>query len=100
MLALFIVRRILIGLVLLVVISFLVFGLLQLAPGSTGKLLLGHRPPDPETLAQIREDFYLDHSFLAQYLHWLGNAVRFDFGRSVATQQPVSQMIGDRAGLS
>jgi peptide/nickel transport system permease protein len=100
MLALFVFRRLLAGLVLLLLISFLVFGLLQLAPGSPERLLLGRRPPDPAVLAQIRKDYHLDDSFTAQYLHWLGGAVQFDFGRSVVTQQPVAQMIDDRAPVS
>jgi peptide/nickel transport system permease protein len=100
MTSLLVLRRVIGGIVLLLVISLLVFGLLSLAPGSPERLLLGRRPPNPEVLAQVRRDNHLDESFIAQYLHWLGGAVRFDFGRSIATQQPVSQMIGDRAGVS
>ena len=99
-LASYILRRLaaLVGLLLLV--SLIVFGLLYAAPGSVEQSLIGTRPPTPETLQAIREQHNLDEPFVTQYLLWLGDAVRLDFGRSVRTSEPVLDAITDRLYLS
>jgi len=96
----FTLRRLL-GLVLiLTAISFAVFALLYLAPGSTERALLGTRPATPETIAALRHEYHLDRPFLDQYGIWLGNAVRLDLGRSAETAVPVAQAIRQRFGLT
>jgi peptide/nickel transport system permease protein len=52
-LGLYVVRRLLALVLLVVVISFVVFSLLYLAPGSPEQILLGARPATPETIAAI-----------------------------------------------
>ena len=100
MLALFIARRIAVAIVLLLVISFIIYGLLHLAPGSPERLLLGKRPADPAVLKEIRAEYHLNDSFLAQYWYWLSGALHFDFGRSIYTSQPVTEVIQSRIGVS
>jgi peptide/nickel transport system permease protein len=100
MLAIFIARRILGSVILLLFISFLVFALLYIAPGSPEQLLLGHRPPSPAVIAEIRRTYHLDDSFLGQYWHWLSDAVQLNFGRSIATSQEVTETISSRFGVS
>lgn len=99
-LALYVARRLAALAVLLVVISFAVFALLYAAPGSAEQLLLGTRPPSPETLAAVRAEYRLDDPFLVQYGRWAAGAARFDFGRSITTNEPVRDVIGQRLGLS
>lgn len=96
----FVARRIAATLILLLVVSFIIFGLLHIAPGSPERLLLGRRPPDPDVVAEIRRTYHLDESFLAQYWLWLRDAVQLDFGRSIQTSQTVTSMIESRAGVS
>jgi len=83
-------------LAILLVISFLTFSLVYLAPGDLVKNLLGNRPASPEAVAAIRAQYHLDDPFLLRYLDWLGSAIRGDFGQSIRLQQPVSTVIGDR----
>ena len=87
-------------LVILLVISFLTFSLVYLAPGDLVKNLLGNRPSSPEAIAQIRAQYRLDEPFLARYLDWLWAALRGDFGTSIRLQQPVSVAIGSRLGTT
>ena len=96
----FIVRRLLVAIPLLIIITFGVFLLVQLAPGSPERVLLAGRPATPETLAAIRERFNLNEPFLVQYFIWLGGVVRGDFGRSIQSNQLVSDAITQRLGLS
>ncbi len=46
--------------------------------------------------ARIRASLGLDQPVYMQYLYWLGNTARGDFGFSFATREPVLKMIGDR----
>ena len=99
-LALYVGRRLVALVLLLVVISFVVFSLLYLAPGSPEQILLGARPSTPETVAAIRAEYHLDDPFLVQYWDWLRGALRFDFGRSIRTNEPVVDGIQERFWLT
>ncbi|NKX92658.1 ABC transporter permease [Sanguibacter hominis ATCC BAA-789] len=96
----FLARRLVTLAALLVVLSFIVFSLLYVAPGDIVKNLLGTRPAAPETVAAIRARYHLDDPFLVQYWKWLGNALTGDLGESVRTSVPVTQMFGDRIGVT
>lgn len=84
----------------LFLISFFTFSLMYLAPGDLVKNLIGNRPATPETIAQIRALYHLDEPFINQYLLWLSNALRGDFGVSIRLNEPVAQVIGARFGLT
>jgi peptide/nickel transport system permease protein len=99
-LCLYVLRRLAVLVGMLVLLSFVVFGLLYAAPGSVEHVLIGTRPPTPETLEAIREQHHLDEPFLLQYALWLQDAVQLDFGRSIRTSQPVLESITDRLYLS
>ncbi len=96
----YVLRRLLVLVALLLLISLIVFGLLYAAPGSVEQVLMGTRPPNPETIAAIREQHNLDEPFVAQYWLWLKDAVQLDFGRSIRTSEPVLSSITDRLYLS
>lgn len=87
-------------LVILLVISFLTFTLLYLAPGDLVKNLLGNRPSSPEAIAAIRAQYHLDDPFLVRYFDWLLSALRGDFGVSIRLQQPVTEVIASRLGIT
>jgi peptide/nickel transport system permease protein len=80
----------------LVIVSFLVFSLLSLAPGDPAIILLGPAKATPEAIAQIRALYHLDEPLLTQYWYWLQDVLRFDFGRSISSQLPVQDAIGER----
>ena len=96
----FVGRRLLGAVPILIVITFAVFALIHLAPGTPERALLGTRPTSPETLAAIRERWNLDEPFLVQYLLWLKAVVVGDLGRSIQTNQDVTTVIGQRIGLT
>jgi peptide/nickel transport system permease protein len=88
-------RRALQSCLLLLVLSFVAFALLHLAPGDPAALLYG---PDATAsdLAQVRARWGLDRPLPAQYLSWLGHTLRGDLGRSLADGRPVTRVIGER----
>ncbi|MFF3670546.1 ABC transporter permease [Microtetraspora malaysiensis] len=89
-------RRLAAALVLLGVLSALTFGLLAASPGGPEQVLLGSRPSTAETRAAIRAEYHLDDPFPVRYARWLGDAVRGDFGVSIYSREPVTDVIADR----
>jgi len=96
----FVGRRVAALAAMLVVLSFLVFTLLYLAPGDLVHSLLGARAVTPQAEAAIRAQYHLDDPFWVQYLRWLGAALHGDFGTSVRTGTPVAQMLEGRVGVT
>lgn len=86
--------------VILLVISFLTFALMYLAPGDLVKNLLGNRPSTPGAIAAIRAQYHLDDPFFVQYFRWLGGVLHGDLGTSIRLQQPVTQVLADRSSVT
>ena len=76
----------------LLLVSILVFCLQQLMPGDPALVLAGEER-DPQVLAQIRAELWLDRPLVVQYLHWIGNVLRGDLGFSWRIRQPVAQLV-------
>ncbi|GIW35775.1 ABC transporter permease [Meiothermus sp.] len=94
----FILRRILVAVPTLLLISVLVFGVIQLQPGGFLENMLEDPRVSRETVENIRRQYLLDQPVWAQYLHWLGGIVRGDFGFSFLNSRPVSELIWERMG--
>lgn len=77
----------------LLLVSILVFGLQQLTPGDPALILAGEEGANPEILAQIRGELWLDRSLPIQYLHWAGGVVQGDLGFSWRIRTPVAQLV-------
>jgi peptide/nickel transport system permease protein len=84
----------------LLISSFVIFSAASLAPGSPLAALSNGRTLPPEQQEQLRVRFHLDDPFLLRYVKWLGNAVRGDFGISVASRDEVSQLISGRIWIT
>jgi len=76
--------------------SLVVFLMLYLIPGDPASIYLGENKATPERIAQIRHSLGLDRPLYVQYGDFLWKALRGDLGRSVQTNRPVAQEIGDR----
>jgi peptide/nickel transport system permease protein len=89
----FIIRRLL-GLIPLILgISFIVYALLNLVPGSPADNIQRSPQMRPEDFARIQENLGLNDPWYYRYFIWLGNAVTGDFGNSFINYQPVDYMI-------
>lgn len=83
------VRRRLIQVVpVILIVTFVVFGLIQLIPGDIAVTLAGDNASD-QRLAEIRALYGLDRPFLVQYLDWLWGAVHGDLARSLISGEEV-----------
>jgi peptide/nickel transport system permease protein len=94
----YILRRTIQMLVLLLLISVLVFGLLQLVPGGPFDQLLASPRVSALDIERLNRFIGLDRPLHERYLTWVTRAMRFDWGESwqVATGQPVSQILAER----
>ena len=88
-------RRLLVSIPLLGVVSFLVFSLIVLVPGDPAVALAGPEPT-PEAIQAVRTSLGLDDPFLVQYWHWLTDALHGDLGVSLFTSQTVWSSIISR----
>ena len=79
----------------LLVVSVVVFSLIHLTPGDPVAIML-REESDPATAAALRAALGLDRPLPVQYLTWLGRAARGELGRSIRTNQPVTQAILER----
>ena len=79
----------------LLLVSIYVFCLQQLMPGDPALVLAGEER-DPQVLAQIRAELWLDRPLPVQYFHWIGNVLTGDFGFSWRIRQPVAMLIAQK----
>ena len=97
----FIVRRLLISVIVLVGISMVLFGLLQLMPGDPAEMMLdpfSFQGDRAAALARIRAELGLDKPLPLQYLAWMGQLLQGNLGFSYVDGRPVGQVILGRLG--
>ena len=88
----FVARRLVGVLPVILGVSIVIFLLVQLAPGDVATVLLG--PQATETAkTELRQVLGLDRALPLQYLSWLGRTLCGDFGKSIATQLPVTTLV-------
>ncbi|MCB1310603.1 MAG: ABC transporter permease [Sedimentitalea sp.] len=91
----FILRRLLIAIPTIILISVFVFALQKLLPGDPVLAMAGE-DRDPATLEFLREKYRLNDPVVVQYFTWIGNALRGDLGISLRTNQPVLALIAEK----
>jgi peptide/nickel transport system permease protein len=92
----FVVRRLLALVGVLIASSFLVFAAMYAAPGSPENFLVQGRTVSPEVLAAIRQQYSLDDPFLVRYWNWLVNVLQGNFGLSLQNRQDVGELLANR----
>src|SRR2546425_96748 len=93
----YIIRRVLWGVVLLVVVTALLFLMFRFLPTADPAKLRAGRLQSPQIIAAIRHDLGLDKSTLAQFWLYLKNVfLHFDLGYSYYSDAPVKDLILNR----
>lgn len=90
-------RRLLIGVITVFVVSVLVFAGTEILPGDVAQAILG-QGATPELVANIRVRLGLDAPAHIRYLRWLANLATGDLGTSLSNGADIAAMIGDRLG--
>ena len=91
----FILRRLLLGIVVLILVSILVFLATQALPGDPARAILG-RSATPASLAALRRQLHLDQPVFTQYWTWITGLLHGNLGRSLAAQEPVSTLLAPK----
>ena len=98
----YITKRLLLMIPTLIGAALVVFLLMRLIPGDICALKLGGATggADPRAIAACRAELGLDRTILAQFLEFVWNFARFDFGISMWSGKPIIEEIGLRFELS
>jgi peptide/nickel transport system permease protein len=90
-----VVGRIVTSLLTLLLVSIIIFAVLEVVPGDVASRILG-RDATPESLAALRAQLHLNDPALQRYLDWLGGIVRGDFGQALTSSRPVAEILAPR----
>jgi peptide/nickel transport system permease protein len=99
----YILKRLLLIVPTLLGVASLVFVIMRVIPGDVALLILGGDQGgsiDQKQLVAVRQQLGLDQSLLVQFGTWLWGVIRFDFGTSLWTGQPVTEELLIRLPLS
>jgi peptide/nickel transport system permease protein len=87
--------RILLSLLTLLLVSLIIFAAVEVLPGDAATRILG-REATPATLATLRAQLHLEVPAPLRYLHWLGGAMRGDFGTALTSARPISVIVAPK----
>lgn len=88
-------QRVLLGLVLLLAVSVLIFAGTQILPGDVAQAILG-QSATPEALANLREQLGLNDPAWLRYVHWLWGILHGDFGTAQSSGLDIATSISTR----
>jgi peptide/nickel transport system permease protein len=102
-LATYIVRRLILAIIVLIIVSLLVFFAIRMLPGDPILMYLTQGAAatlTPDQIADARHEFWLDRPIMVQYFHWIGGLFHGDMGVSLFYRENVSQLISERIPIT
>lgn len=94
-LPLFILRRLLLTIPMLFIMSVVVFLIIRLVPGDPVRTMLGFRATDAN-VAELRHQLGLDRGLFEQYLSWTGALLKGDLGKDIVSHAPLADLLAQR----
>lgn len=88
-------NRLLSGLGVVAVISFIVFGATQALPSDPARIILGPEASE-QAITILRQQLGLDKPFYIQYIHWVGEVLSGNLGRSLDSNVEILNIISGR----
>ncbi|HSW58672.1 MAG TPA: ABC transporter permease [Dehalococcoidales bacterium] len=95
----YIVRRLVLTLIVLIIVSFLSFSLMHVMPGDPAATMLGLGATQDEINA-LRKELWLDRPFFVQYGHWVYNLMQGDLGISIMYRDPINELLATRLPIT
>src|SRR4030042_31741 len=96
----YIIRRVLLAVFCLFMITLIVFFAMRLLPGDPIIIYIGQSQQlstlSEEGMQKLREEFGLDKPLMVQYLNWASGLIRLDFGNSIFYDMPVGTLLRER----
>ncbi len=97
----YVARRLMLTVPTLLGVTFVVFMMVRAVPGDVIDQILGDFGAGDEATKQaLREEYSLDGNLAGQYVRWLGDVVRFDFGDSIISGRTVTSELEDRVPVT
>lgn len=96
----YIVKRVAQAFVVMFLVTLISYALIQIMPGDAAVIYLGSDAANEELLARTRAEMNLDKPFVVQWVLWLANFVRGDFGKSFHFHVPVRDLIMERLSIT
>ncbi|HET8678556.1 MAG TPA: ABC transporter permease [bacterium] len=85
----YIAKRLLLAIPVIFGVAFVVFAMVRVIPGDPAQIIAGETATR-EFVEALRKDLGLDRPLLAQFVTYMGNLLRGDFGRSIRSKAPVT----------
>jgi peptide/nickel transport system permease protein len=96
----YIIRRILQAVIVLLIVTLIVFFVIRLLPGDPLIIYVAQtanlQAMPPEMIDELRVRYGLDKPIMMQYVNWIGDLFRGDFGESIYYHEDVSQLLLER----
>jgi len=95
----YIIRRLMLGVIILLLVTLLVFLAMRLLPGDPLIIFISQSQVQmysAEQLVELRQEYGLDRTLPVQYISWIGNMLRGDMGKSILLGQDVGYLISKR----
>src|SRR5881392_662404 len=89
----YLVRRLLLAIPTLLLISFVLFAILSLAPGDPLSQFAANPAVPPEVRENIKKSLGLDQPWPLRYVHWLTSVAQGDWGFSFCSRVPVWDLL-------
>lgn len=87
--------RILLSILTLLLVSIIIFAIIEILPGDVASRILG-RDATPQALALLRERLSLDDPSYLRYFRWLVGILQGDFGNALSSSRPITDILGPR----
>lgn len=95
----FVLRRLLLTIPVLIVMSIVVFLIIRLVPGDPVLTMLGFRAT-PANVIEVRHQLGLDQSLVAQYVNWIGALLHGDLGTDIVSHASLGDLLAQRLPLT
>jgi len=99
----YIIHRLLMGLIVLILVSLLIFSVMHFLPGDPLLLYVGENEIGsltPERLKSLRHDYGLDRPMVVQYIDWVGEVLHGNLGTSILYGGSVNKLIAERLPIT
>jgi peptide/nickel transport system permease protein len=98
-LGVYIIRRLILSLVVIWIVTILSFLLVHIMPGDPAAIMLGAEASQ-EQIDTLRHELLLDQPVVVQYGRWIGNVITGNFGKSLKYQENVGKLIAERLPIT
>lgn len=93
-------KRILVGILTVLIVFTINFVIIRIAPGDPVKTLMGREKNDPVLRAALEEKYGLNQSLINQFISYFKTFSKGDLGTSIIFNRPVTEMIQEKIGAT